>query len=481
MIRRAITLGLCLALAGCGLLGPRTNGPDGLSVYDGDLRNLVRQGRIEDALDLAETDGDAAGDDLLATLNLATVEHYAGRFEGSNDHLLTADVEIDERYTKSVSRAAVSLITNDRVLAWMPSHLERLMIHVYGALNYVALGELDEAAVEARLLSQLLDEMREREPENIDRDVFRTLSYFAGAVFETAGEWNDADVSYRHSGFEGEVMPSPDQDGSDLGEVVVLIESGFVANRVEQSVNLLIDADDADYLRHGSNRARHRAASCLSRQRLAFAYESFGASLDTDDCPPRRPPRQRRKRDDEDKEGEEDDQVAYLLRVAWPVMHRSVNALPVGSVRAYVASSSTQAPVRDAGAATMVSHEGEDLLTADLSSAVIREFNSRAPGILIKALARAAVKYTVVHALADDSEAAQVIGNAVTALLERADTRSWTLLPSDMHIVRLQLPVGTHRVVVELDAGRFGTPPLVLDDVRVHADRVTVVSARAWP
>ena len=481
MMRRAVTLGSCLLMVGCGLFGPRTRGPDGLSIYDGDLRHLVRQGRFEAAIDLAETDGDAAGDDLLAALNLATVEHYAGRFESSNDHLLAADVEIDDRFTKSVSKAALSLITNDRVLAWLPSRLERPMIHVYGALNYVALGELDEAAVEARRLSQLLNEMHELEPRGADQDVYRTLRYFAGAVFEAAGEWNDADVAYRNAGFEDEALRLRYPDGSDVGEVVVLIESGFVANRVERSVNFLLNADDADYLRSGSDRARYHAASCLSQQRLAFAYESFGASLDADDCPRRRPPRRRRPRKRDDDHDDDDHNVAYLLRVAWPVMHRSIDDVPLGHVRAFATSSSTLAAVPVATAATMADHEGEALLSADLSGAVIREFNGRAPGILIKAVARAAVKYTVVNALADDSEVAQVVGNVVTALLERADTRSWTLLPSDVRIIRLKLPAGTHQVVVEFGTGGSAMPPLVLEDIETYADRVTVVAVRAWP
>ena len=484
MMPRSVVLASCLAMAGCGLLGPQTRGPDGLSIYNGDLRHLVRQGRFEAALELAEIDGDAAGDDLLAALNLAAVEHYAGRFESSNDRLLAADIEIDERFTKSVAKAAVSLITNDRVLAWLPSRLERPMIHVYGALNYGALGELNEAAVEARRLSQLLDEMHELESDGTDQDVYRTLRYFAGAVFEAAGERNDANVAYRNAGFEDEALVSRYPDGSDVGEVVVLIESGFVANRVERSVNLLLNADDADYLRSGSDRARYHAASCLSRQRLALAHQSFGSSWDSDDCPRRRPPPRRRprKRDhDNDDDDNDDKDVAYLLRVAWPVMHRSIDDVPLGQVRAFAALSSTLAAVSDVTAASMADHDGEAILSADLAGAMIREFNGRAPGILVKAVARAAVKYTVVNALADDSEVAQVVGNAITALLERADTRSWTLLPSGVQIVRLELPAGTHQVVVEFGTGQSAIPPLVLDDVEVHADRVTVVAARAWP
>ncbi len=476
MMHRAAILGLCLAMAGCSLLGPRTGGPDGLSIYDGDLRHLVQQGRFEDALDLAETDGDAVGDDLLAALNLATVEHYAGRLKTSNDRLQAADLEIDDRFTKSVSRAALSLITNDRALAWEPSRLERPMIHVYGALNYVALGELDEAAVEVRRLSQLLDDIREREPEGTDQDVYRTLRYFAGAVFEASGEWNDAEVAYRNAGFEDELAPPRSQDDLDFGELVVLVESGFVANRVERSINLLLNADDADYLHSGSDRSRHHAASCLSRQRLASAYESFGAPWNTDDCPPRH-----RKNRNDGQDDHDDHEVEYLHWVAWPVMHRSIDAIPLRNIRAFATSSSMLVAVRDVTAATMADLDGEVLLSADLSGAMIREFNGRAPGILIKAVARAAVKYTVVKALADDSEAAQVIGNAVTAVLERADTRSWTLLPSDLHIVRLQLPAGTHQVLVDFEAGGYATRPLVLDDVEVVAHRVTVVSVRAWP
>ncbi|MFQ5529554.1 MAG: hypothetical protein ACE5FP_04330 [Gemmatimonadota bacterium] len=471
MLRRAAALGLCLATAGCGLFGPRTKGPDGLSVYDADLRRLVRRERFEAALDLAEAEAADAGDDMLAALNFALVEHYAGHHESSNARLEAVDVQIEERFTKSVSKAALSLITSDRALEWLPSRFERPMIHVYGALGYLSLGEFDEAAVEARRLSRLLDDLAERDVAEDELDVYRTLRYFAGAVFEATGELNDAGVAYRHSGLGEETARLGPLPG--MGEVVLLVESGFVANRVEQSVNLLLNADDADYLRSGSDRTRYHAASCLSRDRLGHAYQSFGLSLEADDCRRRR----RKRRPEKDDDGD----VAYLLRVAWPVMRRSIHAVPVHHVRAFAASTPPTFADRDIGSPSMTDLEGEALLHADLSGAAISDFNSRAAGILIKAVARAAVKYTVVDAVADDSEVAQVIGNAVTALLERADTRSWALLPSNLHIVRLSLPAGTHRVVVELGNSQFDMSPLILDDVRVEADRVSVVSARAWP
>jgi tetratricopeptide (TPR) repeat protein len=182
-------------------VGPPRTGPHGLSSYDGELRRLSTLGRFDEAATLAEEEAGAAGDDVLAALNLAIVEHHAGRYEESNELLQAAELEIEERFTKSVSRAALSLVTNDRALAWLPSRAERPMVHVYGALNYLALGQPDEAAVEARRLAGVLEEMvGDDGPAGLDaetRQVYRSLRYFTGAVFEHAGEWNDADVAYR--------------------------------------------------------------------------------------------------------------------------------------------------------------------------------------------------------------------------------------------------------------------------------------------
>ncbi|HEM47352.1 MAG TPA: hypothetical protein ENO23_09960, partial [Alphaproteobacteria bacterium] len=159
MLRRTAVLALCLAVAGCGLVGPPKPGPHGLSSYDGELRRLASLGRFDQALVVAEEEAGGAGDDVLAALNRAIVAHYAGRYAESNRLLQAADLEIEERFTKSVSRAALSVLTNDRALAWLPSRSERPMIHVYGALNYLALGSADGAAVEARRLSRVLDGM----------------------------------------------------------------------------------------------------------------------------------------------------------------------------------------------------------------------------------------------------------------------------------------------------------------------------------
>jgi len=513
--RTAARVGLCLAVAGCGLVGPPRTGPHGLSSYDDELRRLSTLGRFDEAATLAEVEAGAAGDDVLAALNRAIVEHYAGRYEESNELLEAAELEIEERFTKSVSRAALSLVTNDRALAWLPSRAERPMVHVYGALNYLALGERDEAAVEARRLARVLDEMVDEDgAEALDaetRQLYRSLRYFTGAVFEQAGEWNDADVAYRLAGVGAARGAATGQaDGTEhvsaeTSGVVVLVESGFVAHRVERSVNLLVGADELDDLRYGSESRRLRFARCFSQRRLDRPMNAWGASHG-DWCDGIRYSSGGGR-----KSGKKDN-LTYLMRVAWPTMYRPLSAAPVGPVRAFGGSGAGDIPTltaaRDATAlgslpldAVTPPPEGEadasgfappavpgsSVVSADLSGAVIRAFNRQAPEMLVKSVARAAVKYAVVQAIEDGArkedetlgDVAAVVGNAFAALTERADTRSWTLLPAQIQLVRLPLPPGRHDVWVVADGGAGRT--LDIGEVDVRPGRVTVVSVRAWP
>lgn len=105
----------------------------------------------------------------------------------------------------------------------------------------------------------------------------------------------------------------------------------------------------------------------------------------------------------------------------------------------------------------------------------------------MKSVARAAVKYAVVQGIEDGArkedetlaDVAAIVGNVFTALTERADTRSWTLLPAQIQIVRLPLAPGMHDVRVAAEGGEGRT--LDLGEVRVRPGRVTVLSARVWP
>lgn len=539
---------LAAAGSGCAALLPgHGRAPSGLAAPEEELRVSLTRGEWDDALAAVGPQGEVEpGDPLLERMYLGLVAHYAGRYGESSEALVAAEALAEERVTKSVSRALLSLLAGDRVLAYDPEPTERLLLHYYDALNWLRLGERDEAAVAARRLSHLLDLYAERPATSAEERLRAALRVFAGAVFEAAGEENDARVAYRlgspGSGRAGAAGPfplpgeaseigreaeraederepwpfdlaagepeafgpaaaspdSPPGGTGPAGEVVLVVETGFVAHRAEESLTLLLWPHELDVLTAAGPAARAGLTSCLTDLLLgtpleegapppregpdvAFLVGERGTRLDPRDrnrCvePPaaaaREAPRTRAGDADagEGKKRASDRrrELPRLLRLAWPVYRRSPSP---GEPRVALASGVPLPPA----------------VTVNVSDAVEAEFRRGAPLRFATTLARAALKQAAARALEEeareeDETLGDVIGilaDAGAALLERADTRGWHLLPDGIALFRLRLPAGEQRLALELtrdgETRRVEVGPLV-----VRAGALEVVSVRAW-
>lgn len=500
----AALLPLVLLAAGCAsLFGSFDTGPDGLSVYDHDLRTLLSRGRFDSAMARVTPDRSKAGDELLRLQNRVVVAHHAGRLRESADALEEALTLAEDRYTRSVSRAILSAFTNDRILPYRPPATERLLLHYYGALVHLRMSGPAAAAVEARRLESRLQAAEdEAEPSGARRALHVALHRFAAALFEAAGEDNDADVARRRAErLEGEhVAPEDSADGAGegTGEVLLAVEQGFVAHRVERSLNVLVWPEEMRRLAADGDstgqEARYGTALSVARRALSGGAGSEApardgasgprpdAAVDPRDCGARvipgvgpvispcgeardarpRPDRRRARRDLEGS--------PRLVRVAWPEYRTASRPAPVR--------------VRAAGKGGP-----QQRWSADLSAAVMEEFGERAPEVLAKALLRAVAKNVVAGGVEEEvEEEDETLGeltgvalNVLGALTERADTRSWNLLPGRIVLVRLRLPAGAHRLGVyrgpaSADAGG----PAETVEVDVPAGGVTVASVRLW-
>jgi len=76
-------------------------------------------------------------------------------------------------------------------------------------------------------------------------------------------------------------------------------------------------------------------------------------------------------------------------------------------------------------------------------------------------------------------EVAGTLANFGASLLERADVRSWHLLPSELTLVRLRLPAGSQRVILRIGEGSQART-VVVGTVRVRAGSVDVAPVRLW-
>ncbi len=475
-MRRALLLLVMLApLTACGTLSNTARSyltaPDGMQIDDDRVRALLQRGMADSALRaVSNRKSPLSPDDrLLRLLYQGTAARYAGREREAGAFFDQAFAVSEDRFTKSISRTGAALVTNDYALPYTAGQNERLLLHYNALLAWSADGDVDAAAVEARRLVALLANIGE--PDTDERPMRAMMQALASAVFEQSGDWNDADVARRNAIRLGAGLDSAWRAPADsLGDVVVLVERGDVAHKVAVGLSLPIFAGEDLNANDGSFAAQRMLAD-------------FGAmrngGLWWDDTPSWRfsntrygPYRGAR--------------VNYLLDVSWPVLRRSWTG-GHGAVRVVTEDNMT----------------GAMLLGASISDAIVSDYRRDRGAVLMRTVARAVTKYAAAKAVEaaaeavakkssdgkdkkkkqQDDDAARAAGmlarffaNATTTLLERADTRAWTLLPANVSMVRMRIPAGRHELLVDA----AGMRQLSLPNVVVRGGRTTVVSARLW-
>ena len=101
-------------------------------------------------------------DRFLYYLDVGLANHYASRHEISNEKLTLAEDAADELFTRSVSRAAASMVLNDNVLEYAGEDYEILYANLIKTLNYIALDDFDDAFVEVKRANEKLDLLEQK-------------------------------------------------------------------------------------------------------------------------------------------------------------------------------------------------------------------------------------------------------------------------------------------------------------------------------
>jgi hypothetical protein len=462
----AIALAVALLFSGCAaLVGSYDLAPNGLT-RDEDAFRRTLAFESPKAYQTAINGGSALPDDVLLRLLFAgAAGRYAGAHEESSRLLDVASYLAEDRVTVSLSREALSLVTSDRALAYVPGPTERLMIHYLAASNYLDAGNVDAAAVEGRRIEALLDRIQgDAGPAERSRD-HQFFHYLTSAIFEAAGDWNAADVALRRAGPVGESLrgrPAGGSEGVSLGDVLVLVEHGFVPHRVEQSVVIALPPGQAAMLTDGSAGEKLLAAADAATRVLLTASHQYGDRSGYYRDPGFRAPLHL-----EPWRGDKDagSGTPYLLRMSWPVLYQE--PVPEAPVRVRVGELAADAQAR-----------------LDVAGGVRADFDAQRATILARTMVRGVAKLALSSAVEEsvgkkDENVGRLAGlltNLGTAATERADTRAWHLLPGSVSMVRLQLPAGTHEL--SLENGRGGVTPV--GTVTVRPGETAFVSTRLW-
>lgn len=150
---------LLLLAAGCGSVATRKG------FYEPVTRDL-EAGKYEAAAAAIEKAREKGKydkkDRLLYYLDSGLAWHYAGDADSSIMRLLEVDRSAEELFTRSISKAALSVLLNDNALDYAGEDYEVLYGNLINALNFLQLDNFDEAFVEIRRANLKLEMLEQK-------------------------------------------------------------------------------------------------------------------------------------------------------------------------------------------------------------------------------------------------------------------------------------------------------------------------------
>ena len=399
-------------------------------------------------------------------MELGLAAHYANEFDISNNAFAIAEVVSEDLYTRRLSTEAAALATNDTMRPYPGSRVERLLIHYYRALNYVYDGYADGALVEARRGLRLIQYYAD-EDADYAYETAAFFAYYAGMLFEWAGEANDAFTAYRaaenyYSAYSasGGVKPPPDighrlirlarrlnfgqeeqvflnkygeppPAEQDWGELIILYESGFAPQKEETNIVIpILKGDDYEDEKKSEKRSRRMdgyAASITAGEAIDYVEENLD----------------------------------YLLRVALPTL-------------------TSTPPAFTAVEASAGGVQARSVLAEDVNEAAKRTFRSELPGVLLRAVLRGVLKHKAHDAAEDKNAGLEVAVDLFNFFSENADTRSWQTLPARICVLRMRLPPGTHDVQLRFIGKKGYRGTHTVPEVEIQPNRTALFNFRTY-
>jgi len=391
---------------------------------------MLSQGKYDDALKKLEKTRTSRSR-LLYLMERGVVLHYAGRYEESNQSFEEAEILAEDLYTKSISREAGALFTSDNILPYEGEKFERALIHYYRAINYIYLKLPDDALVECRKVSFLLQKYRdesEGKSTSYSDDAF--MQYLAGMLFEWQGELNDAFISYRkaeeaYGKYKQEYgVPQPPSLKNDLLRTSKALGFMDEHERYLEKYGGSYDDTESDegtgqlIIIHDNGFAPTKTAVEIVFPILKA--DKLGESIDVWAYSGKLSARAGKHYSDVELE--------YLLRVSIP---RYTSTRP-------------RIAYMEVGVDGM---KASSELVEDVEAIALKNFTEREPKILLKTIVRGVTKYLAFRtARKKQGEIAGLLVNIVNIATEEADTRSWLTLPNNIGMVRMSLPPGKYNL-----------------------------------
>ncbi|MDQ7004927.1 MAG: hypothetical protein Q9N67_08425 [Ghiorsea sp.] len=386
---------------------------------------LLAQQNPQQALLELEKNPATGTDKVLYLMDKAMLQRMSGLYVESNTTFEEVKKLIQSLKGTSLLEQAGALTINDSAMSYEGEDYEQVAIHIYEALNYIALGQLDEARVEALQVDLLLQAKATDENSFVEHAFSR---YLTGLIYEAGGELDDALIAYRKAeqayekGRKNLKVHTPTYLKKDLLRLTKKLGllNEYKAYQTKFALNIDTPVD-----------ARNMGDVVLILHTgLAPIKRSQSLLVHTDDGVP--------------------------IRISMPVYEsRTTN---IAGATLMVGEYTSQAELVDSidanARVSLESHKGEMMAR-----------------LIARAVAKAAISN---QAQKQGGELAGFLVDVVAMATETADTRSWLTLPKSILLARLRLKEGVYPLRIEL-VGRKRESLLMLDLGQVHVKKGKLV------
>lgn len=144
--------------------------------------------------DLSSKEGD---DRLLYLMEYGSTLQICKEYAESNQIFLEADKLSEQIDYISASRVLGATLLNEEMIQYKGDVFEKLFINVSAALNYIELGQFDEAMVEVRRINEKYNKFSAEEKNSYELNSFS--QYLSGLLWELDKKYDDACIAYKES------------------------------------------------------------------------------------------------------------------------------------------------------------------------------------------------------------------------------------------------------------------------------------------
>jgi hypothetical protein len=408
----------------------------------------------DEALRAVET---LSNDPFLYLVEKGTVLHYAEQYEQSIEAFLEAERVREELIVPSISEGAVSLVTSDATRSYPGEDYEDIFINYFNILNYLHLGEYDEALVEARKVDVKLRVLEDGYEGQLSHRHDAFIRYLTGVLYEVEGSYNDAFIAYEKS-----------LDGyADYGELYGIGPPPWLSSDLVRTALWSGLYDEADQYREEFPELAGTTFSDSGRGEILVIFEN-GLLPHKEERVVETPV-------------PHDDEV-YFAKIAFPALEKQEPFLSGMEVR-------------------VDGLEAEGWMGEDLHAIAIQNLEDRRLREIARVAARAALKYMLTDqsrklgeklgeeegdtASTERSKALGWLFGGIANLFgwatERADLRSWRSLPHNVYLARLAVPEGIREVdLLLLDRRGRVVETVSYSDVEVVEGEITFLRYRSY-